>query len=210
LTTGAFTLLETLLVVALLALVAGTAVALLSGTREKADEQLIQTECAEIRRAILQFRADLGQSPQRLAELLQSPNPGNALGGWWWRSAGDRLATTLHSHDPATRRGWNGPYLKADALSDANQSGAEKRLISTGIYAVTAADPTSGERLAVMLSRYATYPQRYQNDDASRPVSHYQLDASDSSELAVRFVADPLAAPDEAVVVARLKLGVEP
>lgn len=210
LSSAAFTLVETLLVVALVALVAGTAVALLSGTQEKADKQLIQTECATIRRAVLQFRADLGQSPQHLAELLQSPNPSDTLGGWWWRSSSDKLPTALYSYDPATRRGWNGPYLKIDTLSDADQSAIEKRLVTSGSYAVTSADPAAGKRLAAMLSRYATYPQKYRNNDPAQPVSHYQLDASESSELAVRFVVDPLAPPDEAVVVARLKLGVEP
>jgi prepilin-type N-terminal cleavage/methylation domain-containing protein len=76
-----FTLVELVMVVAMVALVAGMAVVAASGIGEKADTQVAQAECAEIRKACLRFAADMGEPPRALAELLQSPDPSDTLGG---------------------------------------------------------------------------------------------------------------------------------
>lgn len=196
-----------LLVVAILAVVAGAAVVLSSGAVEQTDQQMIQAECAAIRTAALAFRADMGDAPQRIAELLQSPDPTDRRGGWWWRAEDDKPPQALYSYDPATRRGWNGPYLRADHVSAADDETVEARLTGSATHEESVAAPSSGRRLAILLSRYTTFPQK---TDGDRLVSHYQFDTAEAHELAVRFVRDPLVSPGGEQVISRVGLGVEP
>lgn len=60
-----FTLLELLIVVAILALVAGVVVMSLEGTQDQAAQQLGQSEILEIKKAILQFKQDTGWLPKQ-------------------------------------------------------------------------------------------------------------------------------------------------
>ncbi len=195
-----------LVVVALLGIVAGTVVMITSGVSQRTDDQMVQAECAEIRKAVHRFRADMGEPPRFLAELMQPPDPADASGGWWWRTNGTP-ASSLRSFDPATRRGWSGPYLQSDLASPATQETAEYRLVGAATYEQATSALATGKRLAVLLSRYTTYPQQ---QDGARMVSHYQLDFSDPNEAALRFIKDPLATPGQAQVVARLGLGLQP
>jgi prepilin-type N-terminal cleavage/methylation domain-containing protein len=203
---AAMTLMELLAVVAILALVAGMATIFFGGVGQRADEQLATAECAEIRSAVQRFAADMGEPPRLLAELLQSPDPADSMGGWWWRTDGTPTPA-YRAFDPATRRGWNGPYLQSVCVSGSSQSTCEARLKSNGQYEQFEANPESGKRLAILRSKYASYPQATCN---GRLASHYQLDLTKPDDLAVRFVRDPAAPPAQAGVVAQLCTGVKP
>ncbi|MCX7804146.1 MAG: prepilin-type N-terminal cleavage/methylation domain-containing protein [Planctomycetota bacterium] len=201
-----FTLVELLAVVAIVAIVAGIAVILTGEICERTDRQAVLAELAGIRKAFLRFAADMGEPPRYLAELMQSPDPSDPLGGWWWRTDGTP-APRLRSYDPATRKGWNGPYVKAEAVSEAAQEAAEARLVAPATYERAESNAGSGKRLSILLSDCGTWPQK---TDGTRLVSHYQLDYSDPEEIFVRFIADPLAPAGEARAIARLGLGVKP
>jgi prepilin-type N-terminal cleavage/methylation domain-containing protein len=201
-----FSLVEVLLVLAILALTAGLVVVVTTGIGEKTDTQLAQAECADLRKACLRFAADLGEPPRYVAELLQSPDPADALGGWWWRTDGTP-APRLRSFDPATGRGWNGPYLQPEFLSSGGGPASETRLMTTSTVQTVASDDTGGRRLAILISDYSTHPQK---TVAGRLLAHYQMDYSDAREVHVRFVHDPSAPVAETVVVARLGLGMAP
>jgi prepilin-type N-terminal cleavage/methylation domain-containing protein len=201
-----FTLAELVIVVAIMALVAGIVIMAVGGVGRNADAQLAQAECAEIRRAALRFAADMGQPPRCVAELLQSPDPSDALGGWWWRTDGTP-APGLRSFDPATGRGWSGPYLHSEFVSSGEGQASEARLMTASAAQTAASDNAAGRRLAVLLSAYPTHPQKTVE---GRTLSHYQMDAGDPAELFVRFVHDPSVPVGETVVVARLGLGMTP
>ncbi len=62
---GAFTLIEIVLVVAILAALAGMVVFMSEGTDAQASHDLTRRTLAEVRRAIVQFKADTGHWPKR-------------------------------------------------------------------------------------------------------------------------------------------------
>jgi type II secretory pathway pseudopilin PulG len=130
-----FTLLEAMLVIAMLALVAGGAVLVLTSTKEDAELQLARSEMMTIKQAILKFKQDTGylpkQGPFELASSAGTPcGAANSNGSaplptgqtreWYCSPANfyqlylNPLAGTGHpleSWDQDTRRGWRGPYL---------------------------------------------------------------------------------------------------
>lgn len=200
------TLVELLLVTALVAIVAGLASVAMRGVGERADTDLAQAECGTIAAAARRFAQDMGEPPRFLAELLQSPDPASANGGWWWRSDGTPAAR-LRRFDPAIRRGWNGPYLRPEADGgDADASEARLSATAPAVYAAITSDRSAGRRLALLTCELHTGEQR--GDAAGRLLSHYQLDASRSGDLRVRLVADPRQA--EAVEVAGASTGLRP
>lgn len=199
---------EVIIVVAILAVVAGLVVTLTGGANRRADEQMVAAECGELREAAQRFAIDMGEPPRLLAELIQSPDPSTTAGGWWWRTD-STPPSRLYTFDPATRRGWNGPYVQGSLAEAATTETAEiRRLTATTVQRTESNLSGSPKRgLGVIQSRYTSYPQKL---DGARVVSHYQLDASDANELAIRFVRDPLAADAAAGEVVRLGLGVAP
>lgn len=62
---GGFTLIEMILVVAMMATLAGLALATMSDTQDHATAELAKHELNEVRRAVLQFKADTGFFPRR-------------------------------------------------------------------------------------------------------------------------------------------------
>ncbi len=205
--TSGFTLLEMLLVVAILAAAAGIVVVAASGARQTAEREAVGVELVRIREACRRFVVDMGEPPQFLAELMQSPDGTDGLGGWWWRGTSDMPRDTLRSFDPATGRGWNGPYVLPEETGEDGAETSEARLVSASTYDKQESSDAAGRRLAMLRSDFGTYGQK---ESGGRFLSHYQLDASNSGELAVRFIEDPSVAADETVVVARLGLGVAP
>lgn len=215
-----FTLVELLLVVAILGALAALVVSEMTGVEGDADRKIVRSELVKIREAIVRFKRDMGEAPYYLAELLQSPDPSDRLGGWWWRNAGQQPPTRLFRYDPATRRGWDGPYLRVEISStETVGAGSEVRESRVGssipyvdgnessdesIDSSVASSPT--ERLAMLTSDFSAYKQVA---IAGRLVSHYQLVFNDpSGEVAVRFVRDPSASTVD--VVERIRLGIRP
>jgi prepilin-type N-terminal cleavage/methylation domain-containing protein len=208
----AFTLLELIVVIVVIAALAGLIVTNVGGVEDDQAASIIQSELATIRKAALQFHRDLGQPPQYLAELMQSADPADAMGGWWWRQPADQPEARLYAYDPATQRGWNGPYVLAEYFSTNGADGLdetrESRVNAAGAVESVDSDGSASpaRRLAILRSDTGPYPQAA---ESGRLTSHYQLVFNDASgELVVRFVANPTEATPE--VVAELRLGVKP
>lgn len=198
----AVTLIELLLVTALLVAVAGVGLAALGSTAEHADAELARSRCAAVAEAARRFALDMGEPPRLVAELLQSPDPSAAEGGWWWRGDGTP-ATRLRRYDSATRRGWAGPYLVADPGLAALAEAAEARLSATApaAWMRVESDRAAGRRLMVQSCPFAGRGQARAAD--GRLLSHLQLDASRADDLRVRLVDDPAKAdPAELASVA--------
>jgi prepilin-type N-terminal cleavage/methylation domain-containing protein len=213
----AFTLLEMIVVVIVLAALAGLLVANVGGVERDQSDVLVASELATIRKAALRFQADLGQPPRYVAELLQSPDPADPMGGWWWRTQADRdelEARGLLAWDPATGRGWNGPYVQPEVYSTSGGSDdlpevRESRINAAGATETIDSDGAAAppRRLSALRSDAAAFPQA--TTDAGRLVSHYQFVFDDpSGEVVARFVDDPTDA--DPAVIAELRLGVKP
>lgn len=108
-----FTLLELLLVVALLALLASVALVAMDRTGTEARNDLARIEMNEIRKALRMFYRDVGHFPDALsgvvaedlrASLLLSCDEASDVGCTTW--------------DPDAKRGWNGPYLSSEGVLD--------------------------------------------------------------------------------------------
>lgn len=209
-----FTLMELLLVVAIIGIVGGLAIVSLGGIRRNAEETLIRSELTVIRDAALLFKQDMGQHPQFIAELFQSPDPDDLMGGWWWRDGGNYPLldsdltpllpslpdVSLYSYDPVTRRGWNGPYIQRELLSGSNNELRETRVNpDSALESLGAIDSTVGfeppKSIAILRSDYGSFSQVSKTNEGgtiTRTISHYQLVFNDSSgELVVRFVDNP-------------------
>lgn len=123
--TAAFSLLELVVVVALLVLVAGTAMVSLHDRASVADRRLAEVQMSRVRDAVQAFRADTGHWPGRGPFRLVSEGGATAhpaAGAAWFHSPlnlGQLLDeplrpddTPVMPFDPHTGRGWRGPYLR--------------------------------------------------------------------------------------------------
>lgn len=86
-----FSLIEILIVVALIAVIAGMVANQVFGGKDRANVKLAESGITALAAKIEQFETDTGNLPQSLDELVREP--GNA-------------------------RGWLGPYVKESALKD--------------------------------------------------------------------------------------------
>jgi len=137
-----FTLLELLVVLSVLAAVAGIGVLALGGVTQDTRAELVRAEMNQIANAIRRFRADTGywpkegvfvndaidevDNPGSFSQLFVQPNDGS---------------DDILPHDPASDSGWNGPYLRElDAVTVT--VGANLQPDGTG-------DPTVGTAQAV-------------------------------------------------------------
>jgi prepilin-type N-terminal cleavage/methylation domain-containing protein len=120
-----FTLLEMLVVVAILTALAGGAILSMGSTEEHAQVQIARYEMQQLKQALLQFRQDTGHFP-----TPASPADFSALY--------EIKAETIWNID--TGRGWRGPYLSGvrDGLVD----------IGDGLTASGTGDPASGSEVA--------------------------------------------------------------
>ena len=143
-----FTLLELLIVVAVLVILAGGAMLVLGGVETDAAWQVSSTEMLEVKNALLRFRADTGflprQGPFELATLAGGPCSSGAVNGqaslptgksraWFCSPVNfyplytNSLAGTGHpleAWQPDTGRGFRGPYLTqhGEGLVDAGDA----------------------------------------------------------------------------------------
>ncbi len=238
-------MIELMLVVAILVVIGGLAVVKLGGLGQNAEKLLVRSELTVIRDAVLRFKQDMGQPPQFVAELFQPPDQTDRMGGWWWRSDGnypvlDSLLpplpdSSLYLYDPATRRGWNGPYLQSELLESELLGGINNELKVTRVNPLGAPEwrgeidsetgMTPPKRIAMLRSDYGSFPQvsKTKGDGTvTRTISHYQFDFSDpSGEVIVRFLdsphpyqfldePNPLIADLDDEIVAEIRLGIKP
>ncbi len=100
-----FSLLELLVVVTILAVVAGGMILKQGETVNDAKLSVALSEMTKVKAAILQFRLDMGRlpNPTNPANPLSLGSPGN------FNDLYDD--TNLPNWNPDTRRGWRGPYL---------------------------------------------------------------------------------------------------
>ncbi len=154
---------------------------------------------AEIRKAIWQFRNDMGVPPHYLAELMQSPDLNDANGGWWWIEAGDP-SPAMYEFDPATGRGWNGPYLQMEFRSAADSTLREFRIRPDGIEESITSDWSAGNNIAALIGPG-------QETGAALIESLYELDFSNDVEIKLRFRGDRAYPPQPEK---ELGLGIKP
>lgn len=146
-----FTLIELLAVLVLLAIVATVTTAGMADVGAEARDDLGQIEIAEIRKAVQQFRRDVGHYPDAAGNHDE-----DARLGLLWRCQDSNAAAEDYDqgcgeYNPDTKRGWNGPYLLAERNSgqagvfdpwgssylllepnNATPSTGEVRIVSTG------------------------------------------------------------------------------
>lgn len=117
-----FTLLEMVLVIGILVIIAGTVVATLDSASDDASLQLARSELGTLRDACIRWRADMGAHPDASAitgSATVSPLIALMLksGESLQDGAGSPFTiATLPSWNPATRRGWRGPYVSLSSL----------------------------------------------------------------------------------------------
>jgi prepilin-type N-terminal cleavage/methylation domain-containing protein len=121
-----FTLLELLIVVAVLATLAGGVILSLGGIEDDTSLNLSKNEMLEIKKALIRFKQDTGFLPRQGPFDLAPPNGSGVVplpveGENWFKSPANfsqiyenPLASTTHflrAWNPDTSRGWRGPYL---------------------------------------------------------------------------------------------------
>lgn len=120
--TRAFTLVELILVVAIMATLAGTVVVMAEGTHDRVDRDLRMREMYAIRQALLQFQLDTGFFPgEGPFDHRNGHVPVGAFTEQWhdtavnvWQLIRNPLEGGSHplaTWDPDRQRGWRGPYL---------------------------------------------------------------------------------------------------
>lgn len=133
-----FTLLELLVIVAVLIGVATLVSRGLEGTYDDATAQLAQAEMRQVADALRQFREDTGYYPKQGVFDLSSAGGSVDSSGFPGSSVGEREAwfyspanlmqliqqpeasggTPILAWDPEAGRGWRGPYLRFEGLVD--------------------------------------------------------------------------------------------
>jgi prepilin-type N-terminal cleavage/methylation domain-containing protein len=96
-----FTLLEFLVVITLLAIFSSVALMSNEGAREQAEVDATKYEMAELRKALLQFKRDVGDFPASLIQLNECAATEFTANG----------TTKCEPWGKDTHRGWNGPYV---------------------------------------------------------------------------------------------------
>ncbi len=129
---GGFTLIELLVVISLVGLLAIGIVVSLDGVDDDARERLTKAEMGELRKALLQFRRDIGHFPgvdspfppaeDEVLDLLRDCQSDDEP-----EDADDDASLT---YDPGCRpynidtaRGWNGPYALPERMDDPVRTG---------------------------------------------------------------------------------------
>lgn len=164
-----FTLLELLVVVSLMAVLATVALLANEGVSDQAELDATKVEMAELRKALLQFRRDVGHFPdaagliaegERLALLSSCQSIDNTKIN---TTAGVSYDDGCNVWNPDTHRGWHGPYVAAAGDKDA--WGVAYRLADpasdvavTGLARLESNGPdkqpaTSGDNLVVYLAK---------------------------------------------------------
>jgi prepilin-type N-terminal cleavage/methylation domain-containing protein len=169
-----FTLLEMVVVVAILAVVAGTAIVALGGTEDDARTLLARSEMATLRDALVRWKQDIGSFPDTSGSLtplvalalgrdpagnvtpLPDPSLASTANGWVLANPGTSVppaltfpSASLSTWNPATRRGWRGPYLSIEltsrllVINEKDSSPGTYELADPWDHMPTASDPAT-------------------------------------------------------------------
>lgn len=119
-----FTLLELMIVVAILGVLAGGAFMIMGPVGDQTKNEASHLELNQLREAILRFQADLGSLPKQGVLALVSDGgqiPVPTQGATWFYHPANfgqlyenpftGTGHALENWSPDTRRGWRGPYL---------------------------------------------------------------------------------------------------
>lgn len=135
-----FTLVELLVVVALLAIMASVAVLSLDMTRSGAEEDATRFEMSVLRKALLQFKYDVRHFPDGVDVLIDDERRLALLSSCQSTDSTKIDDTSGVSYDMGCtpwdkelKRGWNGPYLSAGG--DVDAWGNNYRLLDPADYA---------------------------------------------------------------------------
>jgi len=109
-----FTLLELLVVVSVLASLAGIAAVAMDGYEQDAQEQLVHVEMKRIASAIYRFKEDTGYFPEK---GIFSENGDNENFDWMFSSPVDGSNNEILPWNANVGRGWHGPYLTLESQS---------------------------------------------------------------------------------------------
>ncbi len=104
-----FTLLELLVVVSVLATLAGITAVAMDGYEQDSQEQLVKVEMKRIASAIYRFREDTGYFPE---EGVFSDSGNDADLSWLFSSPMDGSNQEILPWSILSNRGWHGPYLE--------------------------------------------------------------------------------------------------
>jgi prepilin-type N-terminal cleavage/methylation domain-containing protein len=208
-----FTLLELLVVIAVLVALAGGVVLALGGVMNESASQVARTEMLEIKNALLRFRADTGFLPRQGPFELATGTPctGAANGSvplptagrdWFCSPANlDPLHTNpltgtghpLETWQPDTARGWRGPYLtrQGEGLVDAGDNlqsdGTGSPIAGVVLLEMRGvADPFVGDPVVVGANTYLAWriaPTLPPHPRWGRPYFLFDLDDQGASDL---------------------------
>lgn len=189
-----FTLLEMVVVIALLGIISGTVLLGYEGVQEQGREEMTRFEMAEIRKALLQFRRDSGSHdfPGQgiydctgdATQIAWCQSPAN-----FWMLFDDPIGVDWNDD---TKRGWHGPYLR-------NQFTVVNYEAVTGLQGVV--DPYNNPYLMLGLGVE-------DEDDEPRLVSmgaNGEYDSEDDGEDDGEDDYNPCLAKDDDVVVCLLR-----
>ncbi len=133
-----FTLLELLVVLAMLTAMAGIGVSVVAGVEDNANDDFVQTEMRSLVIAVKRFQADTGLWPGQVATYTRT-------------SVFDWVELRLHSNaslwSPVSSRGWRGPYISEPLQSDIEVA-AGKEISLTGTDSGSNDDLTTADGVA--------------------------------------------------------------
>jgi prepilin-type N-terminal cleavage/methylation domain-containing protein len=142
----AFTLLELMIVVGVLALVSGFAVLAYTGVREETEYNLAERQVALVRDALVRFRQDMGyypgEGPLQVGFLNLNNIGGQARSEDWaahpmnfwmlFEKPIDAVDPNRWDWKPGVARGWRGPYLTLPINARLDGSGEAEWLFAEG------------------------------------------------------------------------------
>lgn len=145
-----FTLIEVLVIIAILAILAGVLLPSILNNTSKADAQRVIADLQTIRTGVEAFATDVKRFPGDIEDLVTKPAAGTAIA-----TATDtaRLASGVVVYPTALVARWKGPYLDAQSLAANGDS------LATGFggYVVDNFSTTTGANGATYLTATINY-----------------------------------------------------
>lgn len=152
-----FTLLELLVVVSILATIAGIGVGVVGNYLEKAQQELVHTEMKNIGNAIVKFNQDTGyfpgEGPFKLAQATEADKLDLSFLFFSPRqeqAGAARAGAEILPWSEEAGRGWNGPYLNLDAIDYLRTSGCGELQAAAQLQVFPVSSPARAERNGII------------------------------------------------------------